>query len=166
VLARGCVVLVRECWREKRHPAEAKQARNGYVLPMMMPYRRDNSAALRSAARRRRENEAPRLYRQVPDLAGLQLDLEEQVGIGSTKYIRRVVIEHSPALFLVPCGDPRCDGGHDLTASVMAALYGRETAFGGSEECRGSVGTTACHRILYFEATAEYARDDAKRAPL
>ena len=131
---------------------------------MMMPYRRDRSAALRFAARRRRESEAPRLCGQVPDLVRLQLDLEEQIGIGSTKYIRRVVIQQSPALFLVPCGDPRCDGGHDLTASVMRALHARETAFGGSDECRGSSGTSACHRVLHFDATAEYARDGAKRA--
>jgi hypothetical protein len=65
-------------------------------------------------------------------------------------------------LFLVPCGDPRCTGDeHDLTAAVMRALHGRETSFRGQDDCTGSVGPSACPRVLRFEAAATYRRDAA-----
>jgi hypothetical protein len=70
------------------------------------------------------------------------------------------VVDQAPALFLVPCGDPRCaDGEHDLTTTVMRALRQHETAFKGQDECRGSVGPSACSRVLHFDAVAEYSPD-------
>lgn len=74
------------------------------------------------------------------------------------KYIRLIVVTSAPALFLVPCGDSNCvDGGHDVTSIVMSALREHKTHFAGMDECRGSVGTSLCSRVLHFEATARYA---------
>lgn len=123
----------------------------------MMPYRRNSAAALRFAERRRREDEAPRLTSQVPDLTSLKLSIEERAGMTGTKHIRRVMVDNAPALFLVPCGDPRCvDGEHDLTYDLMRALRAHETTFQGSDECRGTLGSSACGRVVHFDVTAEY----------
>ena len=122
-----------------------------------MPYRRNSAAALRFAERRRLESEAPLLSTQVPGLTSLQFAIEERVGVTGTKHLRRFVIDRQPALFLMPCGDPRCvDGGHDLTYDVMRALRARERSFHGSDECTGTVGSSPCGRVVSFEATAEY----------
>lgn len=123
----------------------------------MMSYRRNTVAAQRFAERRRREADAPRLSEQVPGLSSLQLEIEERFGVGGIKHTRRFVIDRAPALFLVPCGDPRCiDGEHDLTASVMQALRAHETSFHGSDDCRGSIGPAPCARVVQFDATAAY----------
>jgi hypothetical protein len=128
---------------------------------MRMPYRRNNLAADRFAERRRRENDAPKLRAQVPTLTSLRLDIEERSIGGAIKHVRRVVIDRAPSLFLVPCGDPQCaNGEHDLTSTVMRALFARETAFHGSERCTGSLGPSACGRVIHFDGTAEYHGDD------
>jgi hypothetical protein len=125
---------------------------------MMMPHRKNSPAAQRFADRRQRENEAQRLCVQVPNLTDLRLEIEERAGVGGTKHTRRVVIDSAPALFLVPCGDPRCiDGEHDLTPTVMRALRAKETSFAGDDDCRGSIGSSACARVLHFDAVASYA---------
>ena len=123
-----------------------------------MPQRTNSLAAQRFAERRRREDEAPKLSSQVPDLTGLKLDIEERAGAGATKHTRRLLIDRAPALFLVPCGDPRCvDGGHDLTTDVMRALRAKETTFSGNDDCTGTLGSSVCCRVVHFEATAEYS---------
>ena len=122
-----------------------------------MSHRMNSAAALRFADRRKREEEAPRLGQQVPNLRGLRLEIEERTGIGGTKHVRCIMIDRAPALFLIQCGDPRCiDGEHDLSGAVMQALRAGKTAFGGSDECRGSIGTSSCARVLHFQAQAEY----------
>jgi hypothetical protein len=126
-------------------------------LSSMMNRRNNSPAALRFADRRQRENDAPRLSGEVPCLMSLRLEIEERTGVGGTKHIRRIVIGSAPALFLVPCGDPRCtDGEHDLTYAVMRALRARETSFEGTDECMGSTGSSNCGRVLHFDARAEY----------
>jgi hypothetical protein len=123
----------------------------------MMPHRKDSRAAQRFAVRRRREDDAPKLREQVPALTSLRLELEERFGPGGTKHIRRFVIDNARALFLVPCGDPRCvDGEHDLTSHVMRALRARETSFRGSDDCAGNVDSSVCPGVLRFDGTAEY----------
>ena len=93
----------------------------------------------------------------MPGLVNLRLEIEERFGVSATKHVRHVLIDRAPALFLVPCGDPRCaDGEHDLTTTVMRALRARETSFQGSDDCSGSVGPSACPRVIHFEAVAEY----------
>ena len=125
-----------------------------------MNYRKNSPQAQRFAERRRREDEAPRLHDQVPNLVSLKLEIEDRSGVGGTTHTRRVVVAQAPALFLVPCGDPRCmDGEHDLTTTVMRALRQQETAFKGQDECRGTVGPSPCSRVLHFDAVAEYAPD-------
>ena len=126
----------------------------------MMPLRKNSGAALRFADRRQREDEAPRLSTQVPDLASLKFEIEERYGAGATKHTRRVVVDRAPALFLVPCGDPRCtDSEHDLTGAVMIALRAHRTSFDGDDECGGTLGSAGnafCSRTVHFHATAEY----------
>jgi hypothetical protein len=120
-----------------------------------------NDAAQRFAERRRREDESPRLIAEVPRLQSLTLAIEErsQGGpVGESTHVRRVVVQHAPALFFLPCGEGRCkDGGHDVTHDVMRALKAGETRFEGQDACAGSVGTAPCSRILHFVATATYA---------
>ncbi len=123
----------------------------------MMPHRRNSPAALRFAERRRREDGAPRLSNEVPSLTSLKLMVEERDGVAGTKHLRLFVVDRAPALFLVPCGDPRCpDGEHDLTTTVMHALLARETSFRGSDKCTGSIGPSACARVVHFDATAVF----------
>jgi hypothetical protein len=125
-----------------------------------MNYRKNSPQAQRFAERRRREDEAPRLHEQVPNLVSLKLEIEDRSGVGGTTHTRRVVVAQAPALFLVPCGDPRCmDGEHDLTTTVMRALRQQETVFKGQDECRGTVGPSPCSRVLHFDAVAEYAAE-------
>jgi hypothetical protein len=115
-------------------------------------------AALRFAERRRREDEAPKLCGQAPRLTSLELRIEERSGAGKTHYIKRYMVDRAPALFLVPCGDPRClDGEHDLTSDVMRALRACQTSFQGSDDCAGSIGSSSCLRVVHFDGTAQYA---------
>ena len=122
-------------------------------------YQRMNSlAAQRFAERRQREDDAPKLRSEVPSLASLRLEIEECAGAGATRHSRHVLVDRAPALFLVPCGDPRCvDGGHDITWTVMHALRAHEASLRGSDECTGSVGSSTCSRVIHFEGTASYA---------
>lgn len=124
----------------------------------MMNSRRLSPQAERFAERRKHEDEAPRLHDEVPGLLSLQLDIEDRDGvIRGAKYTRRIVVERAPALFLVPCGDPRCEGdGHDLTRQVMSALRSLETSFHGEDRCEGSVGPNPCSHVVTFEAVANY----------
>jgi hypothetical protein len=120
-------------------------------------FRRNSPAALRFAERRQREDEAPRLSAEAPDLRSLRLEVEEQGGSAAPKYIRRIVVDSAPALFLLPCGDPRCvDGGHDVTASVMQGIRRHTHSFDGTNDCPGSVGSSACARVIHFSVIAEY----------
>jgi hypothetical protein len=124
----------------------------------MMNFRRNNPQALRFAERRKREDEAPRLHEQVPNLTSLKLDVEDNSGaVEGSKHTRRVVVDRAPALFLIQCCDPRCtEGEHDLTTMVMRGLRAHETSFHGEDPCRGSVGPSPCVRVLQFEAIATY----------
>jgi hypothetical protein len=123
-----------------------------------MMNRRNSPQALRFAERRKREDDAPRLHEQVPNLISLRLDIADRSSVADgSDHIRRVVVDHAPALFLLPCGDPRCaDGEHDLTLTVMRALRSNQTSFRGTDSCMGSVGPSACSRVLQFEAVAAY----------
>ena len=121
---------------------------------------RSREAAARFAERRRREDEAPRLTAEVPGLATLKMAVEERRGSVTTaesKHVRHVVVDRAPALFLVPCGDPACDGGgYDLTLRVMRELRARRTEFAVDDECLGSVGTARCGRMVHASVTATY----------
>jgi hypothetical protein len=122
--------------------------------------RKTSEAALRYQERRQREEQAPRLTTEVPDLLTLDLDLSEtstQVASGVARHVRRIQVEHAPALFLFPCGDPQCrDGGHDLTREIMRDLARHAPTFEGDDSCRGAIGPNQCSRVLHYAATATY----------
>lgn len=143
-----------------RSTGSSKRSALVLASPKMHRPGKQSAAALRAAERRERENAAPRLATEAPDLVSLRLEVEEKSGTssaGQPKYTRFIVVTSAPALFLLPCGDANCvDGGHDVTSFMMTALRGRKTHFVGEDECRGSVGTSFCARVLHFTATAEY----------
>ncbi|HEY6561762.1 MAG TPA: hypothetical protein VI072_31045 [Polyangiaceae bacterium] len=122
--------------------------------------RRNSEAALRHAERRRREDDAPRLAASVPALRSLRIELQERrSGISTTEaaHVKHVVIESAPALFILPCQDPRCtDGGHDVTSVVLRGLQAGMTRLEGEDACNGLVGSTVCQRVLRYVAVAEY----------
>jgi hypothetical protein len=122
---------------------------------------RSTEAAQRFAERRKREDEAPRLAREVPRLKTLRLDIEERrttAAGAESKHVRHVVVDRAPALFLLPCGDPDCRmGGHDLTRAVMHELASGATLFDIEEACRGTVGNAECTRIIHVAGVATYA---------
>jgi hypothetical protein len=126
----------------------------------MQRFGKQSAAAQRAAERRERENAAPRLSHELPNLLSLKLEIEERSDsspVSQPKYIRRIQVQSAPALFLVPCGDPNCtDGGHDVTRTVMDALHQHRTGFSGSDGCHGSLGSASCTRVMHFEAVAEY----------
>jgi len=129
-------------------------------LVTMQRFGKHSAAAQRFAERRERENSAPRLHDQVPDLLSLRLEVEERSGAASvtqSNYIRRIVVASAPALFLIPCGDPDCtEGGHDITVPVMGALQRRQTDLRTSDDCHGSLGSANCSRVVHCQMVAEY----------
>jgi hypothetical protein len=122
---------------------------------------RKSEAAQRTAERRRREDEAPRLKAEVPALETLALEISDSKGAAdpASTYVRRVQVASAPALFEIPCADSSCkDGGHELTHAVMRALRDHRTSFDGEDVCHGSVGTATCGRVLRYVATATFQR--------
>lgn len=127
-----------------------------------MNFRRGRAAAEKTSERRRREDEAPRLTAVVPDLETLRLEVTEKrgdIGIAEASYIRRIVVEHAPALFLIPCGESSCrEGGHDITRAVLRGLEQKAAVYEGDDPCSGQTGTAPCARTLVFKAFATYKK--------
>lgn len=96
----------------------------------------------------------------MPDLETLRLEVSEKrgdIGVSDANHIRRVVVEHAPALFLIPCGESSCrDGGHDITRAIIRGLEQKQTEFEGDDPCSGQTGTASCARTLVFTAFATY----------
>lgn len=123
--------------------------------------RRRNAEIVQKAQERRaREDSARRLRDEVPLLASLSLNIQQfraDGGMAESDHTRRVVVEHAPALFVVPCGEKGCeDGGHDLTLEVMRALRAGQTKFEGRHECAGHTGAVECRRTMRWVATATF----------
>jgi hypothetical protein len=121
--------------------------------------RRVTQASIRTLERRAREEAAPRLATEFPDLSSLDLEMEEVASTTApiVSYVRRVVVKAAPALFEIPCGDSGCkDGGHDITYELMAGLRRRQSSIAGEDRCRGSIGTASCPRTLRFRAVARF----------
>jgi hypothetical protein len=115
------------------------------------------NAMQRSADRRQREDDAPRLLAFIPELTAMQISIIEQNATGSTKHRRHVVVQRAPALFVITCGDERCDDeGHDITNALMHALRSRERHAAGEHVCEGSTGSAPCGRRIQYEMFAEY----------
>ena len=127
----------------------------------MSMHGKSREAQERFAERRRKEDEAPRLHDEAPDLRSLRLVIEESRGntsLAEARHVRIVVVDRAPALFVLPCGDSDCrDGGHDVTREVMNHLRGRETDFVVTESCHGTVRDVPCGRIVHVKASATYA---------
>jgi hypothetical protein len=125
-----------------------------------MMWRQNREVTRRTAERRQREDEAPRLAVTIPALQGLRLEvLEHSSSISHPEHthVRHVVVANAPALFVVPCHDTQCkDGGHDLTQEILAALRRRNARFEGKDVCRGMVGSAGCSRVLGYVAVATY----------
>lgn len=121
---------------------------------------RGREAAERFAERRRREDDAPRLSQVVPDLASLTLEVQERrsgFSTGEAGHIRRIVVEHAPALFVMPCRDSACkDGGHDITDWITRSLRSKLTRFETEDACMGNIGSSPCQRVMHVIATASY----------
>jgi hypothetical protein len=128
----------------------------------MMRNGRFREDAARSVERRRREDEAPRLLDQVPQLKTLRLEMEERRGdtrLEETKHIRIVMVDRASSVFLVPCGDTACkDGEHELTYGMLRELRGSSAEFSLEDDCRGSVGSASCSRTVRVLAKATYAK--------
>ena len=119
--------------------------------------RRKSEASLRSAERRQRENEAPRLIAKVPELESLKLEFDERRAGGSVVHVRRIVVESAPALFVITCAQKGCTGGgHDLTRDIMNALAHGDARFSGQSICDGQLGPSACGATLDYAGTATY----------
>jgi hypothetical protein len=122
--------------------------------------KRRTEASERFAERRRREEEAPRLRERVPDLVTLELQVEESqeaTGVAGSMHKRHIIVERAPALFVIPCGDPSCDGGgYDITDKIMRGLQSHTDQFEADDRCLGSVGTVSCKRLLHVKARATY----------
>jgi hypothetical protein len=131
--------------------------------------RRGREVAERVAERRRREDEAPLLKSLVPTLEELNLQIEERragARLAESSYIRRIVVEHARALFLIPCGDRTCrDGGHDLTSDILSALGTGARTFEGENACLGQTGSAACQRVLRYVAEAEFSGSATHKRP-
>ena len=121
---------------------------------------RGREVAERTAERRRREDDAPRLHTEVPALATLKLNVEERRGSVTspeTSYVRHVQVDRAPALFALQCGDPACSGGgYDVTRRVMSALAAKQNEFVAEDICGGAVGNNACGRAVKVIGTATY----------
>jgi hypothetical protein len=95
------------------------------------------------------------LAAELPLLRSARIEI---VDSGGTKYARHVVVARSPALFIIPCGDPTCvDGGHDITSEVMHALRRHLESAVGESSCGGTTGSAQCRRSIQFTLTAGYA---------
>lgn len=115
---------------------------------------------LRFQERRAKEDEAPRLRNQLPDLESLRLELDEYHGkeaSPTTSYTRYVVVGRAAARFVIPCGSHECDGGHDLTRDFMRMLERSTPEFEGEDECFGERRGVTCHHRLHYRAHATYA---------
>jgi hypothetical protein len=115
---------------------------------------------MRFAERRRREDEAPRLKEEFPELKTLKLEIEEhrrETTIAETKHVRIVIVDRAPALFEIPCNDPSCrDGGHDMTDAVAHRLRARTGVFTLEDVCMGDVRGAPCGRVVRLVALATY----------
>jgi hypothetical protein len=115
----------------------------------------------------KREDAAPRLAEEVPQLRTLSLVLRDSrglQGVAGTERTQHVVVGRAAALFEIACSDTHCvEGGHDLTHEILSALRRRVAHFEGTNDCGGSIGQGGgqCRCTLHYTVRAGYA-DDAK----
>jgi hypothetical protein len=106
---------------------------------------------------RHRGLNAARLAMTVPSLASLRIEVHEHSATACITYKKHVAVGSAPALFVLACGDERCeDGGHDITHLIMRALNARQKSGEGVHVCEGATGTATCTRRIRFQFAAEY----------
>jgi hypothetical protein len=123
--------------------------------------RRSAEVMRRAEERRQRADGARRLHDVVPELESLELEIHEsregQPGQEVT-HKRYIIVARAPALFEIPCSDRKCcEGGHDVTATVMQHLLGHDRQFEGRHVCAGHLKDGDCAYELRFVASARYA---------
>ena len=123
---------------------------------------RNLEASRRFSERREREDHAPRLRDECPELEVLDLALSERradAETSDTTHTRRIVIAGPRRPLL-----PEQLLGHELSRrrgtstprQIMQPLLERaQRRFEGEHTCLGNVGNRTCGRILHFVATAE-----------
>jgi hypothetical protein len=120
----------------------------------------------RRVQRVQREAAAGKLLQRYPEVASVDIAIHEarpEGCVSDSHYIRRIVLEHAPALFEVPCSYPSCeDGGYDITHDVLGAISARDPKVEGEKACRGRCGALDCTRVLRFVVKIGY-RDRAAR---
>lgn len=131
------------------------------LVPRMMNHKeRELERNARRIRRHEQEDAAGKLVQKVPSLATLSITVHEMRPDGctnETRYIRRIVVAHAPALFHVPCSNPGCeDGGYDVTHEIMNGLISRRSQFEGQQSCRGRTNTGDCARVLRYVTAATY----------
>lgn len=112
-----------------------------------------------AAEQRRREDAAPRLCDEITRLLSLRLRFDDVRAAGrmlAASYARPIVVPSAPAHFEIRCMEPRCDGRHDLTFSILRRLRGAEACFAGTSNCQGMVGDVPCDRVLAYACEASY----------
>lgn len=122
--------------------------------------RRDQDRIDATAAQRQREDDAPRLCDQVPALRSLRIQFEDRraaSGLTAMTYSKPIVVASAPASFEIRCMEPRCDGRHDLTRSILNALRQNQASFGAESPCNGIVSDQHCDHVLIYKCTATYA---------
>jgi len=121
--------------------------------------KRDPAQSEAAAAHRRREDAAPALHDQAPDLETLRLSFDERRPGGAATalpYARPVVVSSARAHFEVRCMEPRCDGRHDLTAVILKVLREHRTLATEEHACSGVINNAACDRTLIVTCEATY----------
>jgi hypothetical protein len=121
--------------------------------------RRDAAQIELAAEQRRREHDAPRLHQAAPTLLSLRLTFDDRTredAVDGVHYAKPIVVATAPAYFDVRCAEPRCDGRHDLTESILSALRSRLTSSSGRSSCNGAVGTSMCNRTLDYACSATF----------
>lgn len=129
-------------------------------MSLKLPHRRDHERIEATAEHRRREDAATRLRDEVANLRTLRIRFEERREAGqlnAISYSKPVVVASAPASFEIRCMEPRCDGRHDLTREMVAALRRQLTSFSSESACNGFVGDLACDRLLVYSFEATYA---------
>lgn len=107
-----------------------------------------------------REDAAPRLAAEVPDLLTLSLQLRnctEETSMPGRSRTQHVIVERAAALFEVACTEHKCEaGGYDITSEIMHALRQRKETAEGSARCNGTVGQGYCRSTLVYVMKATY----------
>ena len=96
----------------------------------------------------------------MPALLTLRLEIQERRAdalIAESTHVRKIPVEHAPALFELPCHDTVCvEGGHNMTQLILHSLKAGQTEFEGEDACGGHTGTAPCQRVLRYVASATY----------